>query len=315
MGWDPAIQLDPEVARLLEAAVPAPARESVPLADARAQMEEQCRFWNRELPEMTRALQLELEGPAGPLRCRLMSPEAASDLPVIVYLHGGGWTLGSLDSHHRLMRCLAREAGAALLAVDYRLAPEHPFPAPLEDALAAVRWLRARAPGHGINPDRMVLAGDSSGANLALGALLRLRDGGEPLPRGGALFYGCYQARTDTASHRAYGDGSFRLSTDEMTWFWANYLGEGGTGDVYAEPLLAALHALPPLFLNVGTVDPLADDTRALAGHLEAAGVPYELLEYPGQVHGLLQMTLDVAAARSAMRDAGAAIRRMLQPD
>ncbi|HEX6142367.1 MAG TPA: alpha/beta hydrolase [Geminicoccaceae bacterium] len=307
--------IDPDVARLLEASEPVYGRASQPLAEARAQMEEMCRFWNRELPDLPRVEELVIEGPGGPLRARMMWPEDETGLPLVVYFHGGGWTLGSIDSHHRLMRMLALASGAALLAVDYRLSPEAAFPEPLEDCLAAVGHARARAAALSIDRGRLVLAGDSAGANLALGSLLALRDrddlGGV---RGAALFYGCYVARTDSPSHRAFGDGSLRLSTAEMDWFWRNYLGEHGQGHPHAEPLHADLAGLPPLFLNCGASDPLLDDSRDLAARLEAVGAPHRYAEYPGLVHGFLQMTLDVAASRTAMAEAGAAIRDMLGP-
>lgn len=307
--------IDPDVARLLEASEPVYGRESQPLGEARAQMEEMCRFWNRELPDLPRVEELAIDGAGGPLRARMMWPEDQAELPLIVYFHGGGWTLGSIDSHHRLMRMLALASGAALLAVDYRLSPEVAFPEPLEDCLAAVGHARAHADALGIDRTRLVLAGDSAGANLALGSLLALRDRGDlDGVRGAALFYGCYVARTDSPSHRAFGDGSLRLSTAEMEWFWRNYLGESGQGHPHAEPLHADLAGLPPLFLNCGAADPLLDDSQGLAARLGAIGSAHRYEEYPGLVHGFLQMTLDVAASRAAMAEAGAAIRDMLGP-
>ncbi|MDX1540476.1 MAG: alpha/beta hydrolase, partial [Geminicoccaceae bacterium] len=192
-------------------------------------------------------------------------------------------------------------------------APEAPYPEPLEDCLAALAYAREHAAALGVDPDRLVLGGDSAGANLALGCLLRLRERGELQGiRGGALFYGCYLARTDSSSHRAFGDGSLCLGSSEMAWFWRNYLGERERQHPEAEPLLADLKDLPPLFLNCGGADPLLDDSRELAVKLRSAGAPHRYEEYPGLVHGLLQMTLDVAASRRAMADAGRAIKHMV---
>jgi acetyl esterase len=309
---DQDIFIDPEIARLLEAAPPLPARSDMPIAEARAEMEERSRFWNRQIPDLPRVEELSIDGPGGPLRARLMVPEAAAEVPLVVYFHGGGWTLGSIDSHHGMMRRLAKEAGAAVLGVDYRLAPEAPFPGPLDDCLATIEYARG-VDTEGVDPSRLVLGGDSAGANLALGALLTLRDRGDLDDiKGGALFYGCYADMNDTASHRAFGDGRFRLGTAEMDWFWGNYLGEQGRGHAYAEPLNADLHGLPSLFLNCGSIDPLLDDSLALVARLREAGVEHDYREYPGLVHGFLQMTLDVAAARAALAEAGAAIRAML---
>jgi acetyl esterase len=197
-----------------------------------------------------------------------------------------------------------------VIGVDYRLAPEHPFPAPLEDCVAAIRWIRAEAGHLGVDPDRVVLAGDSAGANLALASLLDLH--GDAPCKGAALFYGCFWRRFDTPAHARFGDGSWRLGTAEMRWFWQHYLGDPSIPDPRAEPLHADLRGLPPLYLTAAALDPLYDDTLALDRRLEAAGVERRLDVYPGLVHGFMQMTPRCAAARAAVRDGGHAIRRML---
>jgi acetyl esterase len=308
------VEIDPEIAALLEQARAAglPDPMTLPIAQGRAQIASGNAAWNVELPALAAVQETTCPGPAGAIRLRHYRAVEAARLPAIVYLHGGGWTFCSLDTHDRLVRLLAIESGAAVVSVDYRLAPEHPFPAPLDDCLAAVRWLRKEGAGFGLETGRMVLAGDSAGANLALACLLRLRDAGAPLPLGAALFYGCYGANLDTASHRRFGDGSYHLSTERMGWFWRNYLGGLSRADPLAEPLHADLAGLPPLFLTAAALDPLADDTRALARRLTDAGVPHALIEYPGVVHGFLQWSLRSTAARLALADAGTEIRRIL---
>ena len=310
-----AIYVEPETARILDELKDAKPvdRSTLSASDAREQMAANSRIWNEPLPPMAEVRDLAIDGPLGPVPVRLMRPDDFETEGAIVYFHGGGFVLGSLETHHRLMRLLAIESRTALIGVDYRLAPEHPFPAPLDDCLAVVRWLQENAPTLGLDPERLVLAGDSAGANLALGSLLRLRDSGERLPEGAALFYGCYWARLGTESHRKFGGGAYRLSSEEMGWFWQSYLGERGRGDVYAEPMGADLAGLPPLFLNYGEVDPLADDTRELASRLDQAGVVHECIAYPGLVHGFLQMTSRVEPAAAAMTKAGRAIRDMLR--
>ena len=312
---DDAIYLDPEIAAILRESAEAglPDVTTLPIAAARAQLTEASLAWNVDLPELPLVADLIVPGPAGAIRLRHFRPRTGARLPLIVYLHGGGWIVSSVETHDRLMRLLALAADAAVIGVDYRLAPEHPYPAPLEDCLAALRWVRAQADELEVDALRTVLAGDSAGANLALASLLALRAADEALPRGAALFYGCYTARADTASHARFGDGSYRLSTAEMNWFWRNYLGGAPAGAPLAEPVYADLRGLPPLFLTLATVDPLADDTRELARRLAAAGVVHEVREYPGLVHGFLQMTARCAAARAAMADAGRAIRRVLR--
>jgi acetyl esterase len=314
MAGHAPVEIDPEIAEILREAAAAdlPDPTALPIAAARAQLTAASLAWNVDPPDLPAVAELSAPGPAGAIRLRLYRPDPDARLPLVVHLHGGGWTFGSVDTHDRLMRLLALAADAAVLGVDYRLAPEQPFPAPLEDCLAAFRWARAHAAEMGVDGERIVVAGDSAGANLALGGLLALREVGEPLPKGAALFYGCYWSRLDTASHARFGDGSWRLSTAEMAWFWRNYLGGPANGDPLAEPLHADLSGLPPMYLTLAAVDPLADDTRALARRLAAAGVAHECREYPGLVHGFMQMTARSTAARGAIADAGRAIRRLL---
>jgi acetyl esterase len=313
-GTTDAIYIDPDTARILreieEAGLPPVSRLSV--AAARAQAEEGNRAWNQDPPALASVTELAMPGPAGPIRLRHYRPRDAASLPLVIYLHGGGFVLCSLDTHDRLMRLLALDSGAAVIGVDYRLAPEHPFPAPLDDCVAAVRWIRAEAVKLGVDADRVVLAGDSAGANLALASLLTLRDADDPPVQGAALFYGCFWRRFDTPAHARFGNGSWRLGSAEMRWFWQHYLGDPGAPDPRAEPLHADLHGLPPLFLTAAALDPLYDDTMELDRRLAAAGVLRELQVYPGLVHGFLQWTPRCAAARAALRDAGHAISRML---
>ena len=314
MSDETSIELDPEIAAILreDAAVDLPDPTTLPIAAARAQLTAASLAWNVELPELPVIRDLSVPGPGGAIRLRLYRPHAAGRLPAVVYLHGGGWTFGSIETHDRLMRLLALAAEAAVIGVDYRLAPEHPFPAPLEDCLAAIRRVRGHADELAVEQGRIAVAGDSAGANLALASLLALRDAGEPPPKAAALFYGCYGSRLDSPSHARFGDGFYRLSSAEMGWFWGNYLGKTPAGHPLAEPLHADLSGLPSLYVTLAAVDPLADDTRELARRLTAAGVPHEVREYAGTVHGFLQMSARSAAARSALADAGRAIRGLL---
>jgi acetyl esterase len=275
----------------------------MPFSEARRRSAAAAVFWNDGTPELARVECLEIPGPAGPLRSRYYAAAGVNeDVGAILYLHGGGWMSGSIDSHDRMMRCLAREAGVPVIGVDYRLAPEHPFPAALDDCRAAWRWLHESASSLQINADRIAIAGDSSGANLSLSICLAARDAGEALPAALALFYGCYAPSFDTDSYNTLGNGRYGLTTQRMRWYWNNYLG-GGTQDppVLAAPLLGDLHDLPPCFLGFCELDPLADDTRKLAERLTVAKNPFVLECWPGAVHGLMQMTRDVALARAAV--------------
>jgi acetyl esterase len=308
------IYIDPQIAEILREMAEAdlPALSSLPIEAARAQVAQGNLVWNRDPPELPSVTDLTMPGPAGPMALRHYRPSDVALLPLVIYFHGGGWAVCSLDTHDRLMRLLALDSNAAVIGVDYRLAPEHPFPAPLDDCVAAVRWIRSQARSLGVDPDRIVLAGDSAGANLALASLLTLRDQGDPQVQGGALFYGCYWWRFDTPAHQQFGDGSWRLGTAEMRWFWRMYVGDGPPDNPLAEPINADLRGLPPLFLTAATLDPLYDDTLELDSRLGAAGAPHRLAVYPGLIHGFMQMSAPCEAARDAIVEAGQAIRQML---
>jgi acetyl esterase len=203
------------------------------------------------------------------------------------------------------MRVLARDSGLAVLGVDYRLAPEHPHPAGLEDAISAWRWMAKNAERLNLNPQRVGVAGDSAGANIALAMILAERDAGRAMPQAAALFYGCYAPDFETESHRNHGDGRFGLSTARMRWYWENYAGKTpANAAASATPLHADFTGLPPTYLALADLDPLADDTRILAERLNAAGVPHVLKQWRGAGHGFLQMTRDVELARDAAADA-----------
>jgi acetyl esterase/lipase/DNA-binding GntR family transcriptional regulator len=225
----------------------------------------------------------------------------------LVYLHGGGWVFGSPRTHQGAMARLADLTGCEVVGVDYGLAPDHPFPQGLNDCVWAWRWLRARAAPQ----DPCFIAGDSAGANLALATLLDLRHLGEPMPDAALLFYGVYDADHDTASHRQFGGGDFRLSTERMHWYRSQYL-SGSRRDPHdprVSPARADLADLPPLFLNLAGLDPLRDDTLALVARLSATNTPFQLHRYEGVVHGFMQMSSRLAAARLAFEDAAAFIR------
>jgi acetyl esterase len=308
------LYVDPDVDVILQEAADSglPDLSTLPVDEARAQVAATNAPWNQPMPELPSVEDHTIAGAGGPIRLRRYRPSLEQRLPVILYAHGGGFVVCSLDTHDRLMRLLAQRTGAAVIGIDYRLAPEHPYPAALEDCLAAHRWLHAHGRELGLDAGRLVVAGDSAGANLALATLLALRDGQEPMPKGGALFYGCYWSRLDTPSHARFGDGAWHLSTNQMAWFWRHYLGERPPGDPLAEPLHANFARLPHLFLNVGTLDPLADDTDELARRLQPAGVPFDLKVYPGLVHAFMRMTARCRAADTAMDEAAGAIRAML---
>ncbi len=199
-----------------------------------------------------------------------------------------------IDIYDGVARQLAKRSGMRLVSVDYARAPEHPFPIPLDDCAAAVRWVLGNGAEFGIDPARVAIAGDSSGANLALATCLKLRQPGAIPLRGAALIYGCYSPDTDTPTSRAYGGGAYLISKPEMEWYWQNYAQtDAARRDPLAAPLLADLTGLPPLYVAASECDVLRDDSEQLAARAKAAGVETELPRVEGydpclrQSHGL----------------------------
>jgi acetyl esterase len=304
----PLLRPDPHMEPILKRMRAAPAVDyrAMPMADARKVFEDLARPWTEPKLPIARVTELTVPAPAGPMRGRLYHPAPGMTLPLIVFAHGGGWTFGSIDTHDVSMRHLAHHSGCAVLGFDYRLAPEHPFPAGMDDALAAIAHAESGALGADVNAGAIALAGDSAGANIALAALLTRQKSRGATIRTAALFYGCYAPIFDTDSHKNCGDGSFGLGTENMRWYWRNYLGsEPETTSSLAAPLRADLAGLPPLYLNCAGLDPLRDDTLLMCQRLADAGVRYRLDAFPGVVHGFLRMTRELPAAVEASRAAG----------
>jgi len=295
-----------------------PERISLSPVEARAQGNATFEpFWNADRPILWAVYNHELPGAQGPLRVRLYDPGVERPAPCLIYLHGGGWVIGSLDSHDGVCRRLAQAGGLMVASVDYRLAPEHKFPAGLEDCVAAVRWIAAQGQRWGIDPARLAIGGDSAGGNLALASLLSLREEGTPSLKAGLLIYGAYlpyTAETETASQRAFGDGSYVLSQAEMRWFWGHYVsGPADDRNPLAVPMLAELGGLPPLMVTAAEFDPLLDDSTQLVARLEAAGAPHRYVLWPGVTHACIHMTRMLDVAQSHIAEMGAWLRAQLQ--
>jgi acetyl esterase len=227
----------------------------------------------------------------GPIRLRIYEPKgAARDLGVLVYLHGGGWVTGSLDSHDGVCRALCARAPCVVVAVDYRLAPEHRFPAALDDAWAATAWVAEHAASIGGDPSRIAVGGDSAGGTLAAGVAFRARDHGLALALQ-LLVYPVTDHDLERRSYRENGSG-YGLTKDAMRWFWSQYLGPGGDPtDPEAAPLRARdLAGIAPALVLTVEYDPLRDEGDAYAERLRAAGVPVTHRRFDGLIHGVLRM-------------------------
>ena len=303
--------LDPHMAAILErfAQSEVPPYETMSPQAARTMAAELSAYWNAD-PLPMPATEVEVNG----VGCRLYRPHGAPvPTPCLVYIHGGGWVICSPDTHDNICRRMATAGGFAVLSVDYRLAPEFPFPAPLEDCLAVVRGLRLDGVGLGLDPDRLVLGGDSAGANLGLSTCLALRDAGEPPVRAAALVYGVFSADHESASHLAFGDGRYILSTQAMRWFWDQYVAEPARrSDPLATPLHADLRHLPPLYVAGAELDPLRDDSERLARRLVEVGVDLDFRLWRGVTHACFGYGRDLPAARGFAHEvAGFAARHL----
>ena len=244
----------------------------------------------------------------GGVRVRLTAGLKAQDGRCLLYCHGGGWVLGDLDSHDAVCRHLANAGACHVAAVDYRLAPEHPFPAALDDAAAVLQALVADASALGIDPARIAVGGDSAGANLAAVLTLMARDGAAPPACQQMLFYPVTDLVDELPSYTRHGlDGP--LTADDMRWFAGQYVGGADPGDWRISPLRASLTGLPPAFVLTAGYDPLCDEGMAYARGLDAAGVAAVHLHMPTQIHGFLTMGRLIPAAGAALDAAGAFLR------
>ncbi|WP_018914657.1 alpha/beta hydrolase [Thiomonas sp. FB-6] len=247
---------------------------------------------------------------------RLYRPHAVGTAPAcIVYFHGGGYVLGDLDGYDSVCRRLCVDSGAAVVSVDYRLAPEHPFPAAVDDAWAALRWVAAHASELGVDGGRLGVAGDSAGAVLAAVSAMLARDAGSPPLRAQALVYPPAAGGHDAgyASLRSHADGP-TLSLRTMQYFSRHYFGpEGRAPDFRGAPLLGDLSGLPPTLVQLAAHDPLRDEGEAFALALQRAGTPTVLVEYRGLAHGFVSMGGGVAAARWAQLQLAQAMAHWLR--
>jgi acetyl esterase len=256
----------------------------------------------------------EIPTAAGSIPARLYVPDTGrATPPLVVYLHGGGWSMGSIASYDPLCRALANAAEAAVLCVEYRLAPEEPFPEPLRDCWAGVRWAREHAVGLGCDPTRIALAGDSAGGNLAVACALRARDRGGPDLAFLLLVYPALDPRRDTASYEEFGGPEYGLPDEGMEQSWNDYAGGHPLDDPEIAPARAAsLAGLPPTFLVTAQLDPLRDEGEAFAARLAQEGVPVDTHRVDGVIHGFWRYLAISRLARETVERAGTALHEAL---
>ena len=310
--------LDPQARALLDAvaASGAPPYHTLPPVEARQMYKEARKFTQPASPEVGSVEDRQIPGPDAPIPVRLYRPAGSGRddvLAALVYFHGGGFTIGDLDTHDILCRSLANQAHCAVVAVDYRIGPEHKFPAAVHDCVAATRWVFAQAAALHFDAERIAVGGDSAGANLATVTSLILRDSGAPMPRFQLLFYpGTDLSQFTTPSHIELANG-YLLTRDVMVYFRANYVHEEDWRDWRASPIFAeSLAGLPSAYLMTAGFDPLRDEGKAYADAMSAAGVPVEYECYDGMIHGFITMGGAITKANEAVTRAAAALRRAL---
>jgi acetyl esterase len=287
--------LDPKVTELLEMSADAEPIGTVPVEEMRAaapaQMAELFRMGMVSTP-VAAVEDRYIPGPTADLPVRVFTPEGRGPFPVVVFFHGGGWVLGDLDTHDPMCRALCAGAGCLVVSVDYRLAPEHPFPAATDDALAATHWVGEYAAEIGGNPARIVVAGDSAGGNLSAVTALRIREEGGPKLAGQLLIYpGLGHPASPTLSYIENGEG-YGLTRESAAWFYEQYLAdESQAANPHAAPLLAPdLDGLPPALVITAEYDVLRDEGERYVERLRAAGVPARVSRYEGVHHRFAEM-------------------------
>ena len=302
--------VDPQIQALLDKGASVPATHTLPIEVARAQYEARIGLMARP-DEIASVREETIEGPGGPLRLRIYTPHGAGPFPLLVFFHGSGFVLCSLDTHDGMCRNLCAGAASVVASVDYRLAPEHKFPAASEDCLHATRWAAAHAADLGADASRIVVGGDSAGGNLAAVTALRLRDEGGAALCGQLLLYPVTDYHTPgTPSYDENSEG-YGLTRDTMKWFWAHYLNDAAEAAYpHACPLRAPdLSGLPPALVITAQYDPLRDEGELYAEKLGAAGVPTALTRYDGVNHGFMFWVGIVDQAGAAMIEACAWLR------
>jgi len=304
--------LDPQAKRIIDATVALglPPMEQMTPAQARESMRTRTAGLG-PVEDVARVDDHAVPVEAGNITVRSYTPAGGGPFPALVFFHGGGWVIGDVDTHDGICRSLANAAGCVVASVDYRLAPEHKYPAAAEDAFAATRWIAREGARLGVDTGRLAVGGDSAGGNLAAAVALMARERGGPELALQVLVYPVTHHAFDTNSYQKHADG-YLLTRDAMRWFWAHYLRRAEDGaQPHASPLLArSLEGLPPALVITAEYDPLCDEGEAYAARLGQAGVPVTLTRYAGMIHGFIRMINLVDKARAARDEIAGALRK-----
>ena len=285
-----------------------------PLPELRQQLRVMVTLMDEPAPALPRVEDIRIPGPAGEIPARVYAPSAGkTPQPAVAYFHGGGWVQGDLETHHGLCARLAKHAGVLVVSVDYRLAPEHKFPAAVEDCLAAYRWLREKGRDVGADTERVGVAGDSAGGNLSAVVAQLTGSSDTPAPACQVLIYPSVDFSLDTGSHRELADGHV-IPRDRILWYMEQYLGnDGDKTDPRASPLRApSLKGQPPAMIVTAGFDPLRDEGRAYGERLRQAGVDVVYREYPGQIHAFVSLTKAIPQGMACTLEIAEFLRRRL---
>lgn len=303
--------VDPQIQALLDRGAGVPATHTLPVAEARRQYEARIAAM-APAAEVASVVERSIDGPGGPLKLRIYTPVGEGVFPLMMFFHGSGFVLCSLDTHDGMCRNLAAGIGCVVVSVDYRLAPEHKFPKGPDDCLAATRWAAVHAGEFRADPGRIMVAGDSAGGNMAAVVALRIRDEGGPVLCGQMLLYPVTDHAPGTPSYEENATG-YGLTRETMKWFWDHYLNYPSEGEnPHASPLRATdLAGLPPAYVLSAEYDPLRDEGELYGERLRAAGVATLITCRPGMNHGFLFWVGRVTGADAAMQDACAWARQV----
>ncbi|GDX24465.1 acetylhydrolase [Actinomycetes bacterium] len=303
--------LDQEAIEILQAVKLAgiPEWHTLTPVEGRKVYQERVRIFAQEPTPMFAVNDLSIPSPAGLIKIRKYTPSDSKLMPILIYLHGGGWTLGNLDSHDELCRRLALTTDCIVVSVDYRLAPENPHPAGLDDSLAAIAWVVENAESFGGDPRLLAVGGDSAGGQLSAAVCLRIRDDGGPHIAFQLLIYPALRAYFETLSYYENATDKW-LTRADCIWFWNNYLGEVSSLDPYACPGEAVdLQGLPRALIITAGGDPVRDDGEMYGFRLRAAGVRTLSRRFPGMIHGFMAVPKELKAGRQAVELAATELR------
>jgi acetyl esterase len=307
--------LDPQAKIILEedAARNLPGYHELPPPAARKQMLDLAPPVDPDLMA-ERVADQKISGPDGKIPIRLYYPKRKPPYPAVVYFHGGGWVIGNLETHHALCHALSKKSDCLVVAVDYRLAPEHPYPAAVEDAYAATCWVADNAETIQANADRMAVLGDSAGGTQATVVAMMARDRAKPRIRLQVLIYPITDYNFDTPSYLQNAE-DYMLTRDLMMWFWNQYLENKPVVDhPYVSPVRAEnLNHLPEALILTAEYDPLRDEGEAYAKRLQEAGIKVTVTRYDGMIHGFIRMTSRLDKARQALDEITGTLKRVLK--